>query len=197
MMFGTRTRKILREVASHKARTVLVALNIFIGVLGVVTLTSVSDLMIRTTQKDLHEDELPMVYMNVTLEDYSAIDNAETLATLRAHPGATVVEGWLGDHLFWRSPEDQGFIDGIILASSEPLGQIKINPEAPLIPTTRRCLGCISSILPGSSHHTLVPQWMAMVLSMMRRKPTRTNPTSAKRAASCSARKKFSVESGR
>lgn len=37
-MIGTRIRKILREVWSHKTRTALVAINIFIGVLGVVTL---------------------------------------------------------------------------------------------------------------------------------------------------------------
>jgi hypothetical protein len=78
-MFGTRTRKVLSEIWLHKTRTALVAINIFIGVLGVVTLTSVSDLMIRTTKADLHKDELPMVYMNVTLEDYSNIDNAKTL----------------------------------------------------------------------------------------------------------------------
>jgi putative ABC transport system permease protein len=127
-MFGTRTRKILREVLSHKARTALVMLNIFIGVLGVVTLTSVSDLMVRTARNDLREDELPMVYMNVTLLDYSNIDNAKTLDTLRAHPGVTIVEGWLADHLFWKFPGDESFIDATILASSEPLGAMKINP---------------------------------------------------------------------
>lgn len=127
-MLGTRSRKILRDIWAHKTRTVLVAINIFVGVLGVVTLISASDLMIRTTKNDLHEDELAMVYMNVTLQDYSDIDNVETLATLRAHPGVTVVEGWLGDHLFWKSPDDDSFIDGTILASSEPLGQIQIAP---------------------------------------------------------------------
>ena len=127
-MFGTRTRKIVREIWSRKTRTILVALNIFIGVLGVVTLTSVSDLMTSTTRRDLHQDELAMVYMDVDLEDYSNIDNARTLATLREHPGVTVVEGWLGDPLFWKSPGDQNFVDGIILASSEPFGQIRIAP---------------------------------------------------------------------
>jgi ABC-type antimicrobial peptide transport system permease subunit len=127
-MFGTRTRKVFREVWLHKTRTALVALNIFIGVLGVVTLTSVSDVMIQTTKADLHKDELAMVYMNVSLEDYSNIDNAKTLETLRAHPGVTIVEGWVGDLLFWKSPGDTSFIDGIVLTSSEPFEEIKIAP---------------------------------------------------------------------
>lgn len=127
-MFGTRTQKALKEIWLHKTRTALVAVNIFIGVLGVVTLTSVSDLMVQTTEADLHEDELAMVYMNVTLENYANIDNAKTLETLRAHPGVTVVEGWLGDLLFWKSPGDESFTDSIILASSEPFGQIQIAP---------------------------------------------------------------------
>jgi putative ABC transport system permease protein len=127
-MFRTRSRKILRDIAAYKLRTLLVAINIFMGVLGVVTLTSTSDLMISTTEADIHEDELAMIFMNVTLQDYSNIDNAKTLETLRAHPGTTVVEGWVGDHLFWKSPKDKTFLDGIILASSEPFGQIQITP---------------------------------------------------------------------
>lgn len=127
-MIGTRTRKIFREIASHKTRTILVALNIFIGVLGVVTLTSVSDVMIRTTKKDLKEDELPMVSMHLTLEDYSAIDNAQTLETFSAFPGVTIVEAWLADHLFWKLPEDENFLDGGLFAPYKPFEDVQLAP---------------------------------------------------------------------
>ena len=66
-MFRSRTRKILRDIWARKGRTLLVSIAIFIGVLGVVTLISSGDLMLRQLHKDLQPDKLGMIRAFVTV----------------------------------------------------------------------------------------------------------------------------------
>lgn len=128
---GTRIRKITRDVAMRKTRTALVSISIFIGVLGVVTLTSTGDILINKLQSDLDEDKLAMVTAFVELDDgadSAEIDQEAALDTLRAYPGVTVVQGWAGAQIFWREPDDDGFIEGEGRSFSDPFDAMTIEP---------------------------------------------------------------------
>ena len=59
-MFRSRGRKIFRDVWARKGRTAMASAAIFVGVLGVVTLTSMGDLLVSQLEGDLKEEELPM-----------------------------------------------------------------------------------------------------------------------------------------
>ncbi len=52
-MFRSRWRKIFRDVWARKSRTVMASAAIFVGVLGVVTLTSLGDLLISLLKQVL------------------------------------------------------------------------------------------------------------------------------------------------
>ena len=75
-MLRSHVRKIFRDVWSRKGRTLLVAIAIFIGVLGVVTLISAGDLMLHQLQKDLQQDKLAMLRAFVIVPKGISLDNA-------------------------------------------------------------------------------------------------------------------------
>ena len=128
---GTRNRKIFRDVITRKTRTALVSISIFIGVLGVVTLTSAGDILINQLRDDLVEDELPMVLAVVDLDDgldAAEVDQAAALDPLRTYPGVTTVQGRSDEQVFWRAPEDTGFVEGIMRTFSDPLDAMVLEP---------------------------------------------------------------------
>ena len=57
-MFRSRWRKIFRDVWARKTRTAMASAAIFIGVLGVVALTSMGDLLLSQLKGDIKEEEL-------------------------------------------------------------------------------------------------------------------------------------------
>jgi putative ABC transport system permease protein len=127
----TRLRKIIRDVITRKTRTALVSISIFIGVLGVVTLTGAGDILITRLQDDLVEDELPMVMVGVELDaglTAADVDQTAALERLGAYPGVTAAQGWSREQAFWREPDDTGFIEGVIRAFSDPLDAMIIEP---------------------------------------------------------------------
>lgn len=81
-MFRTRSRKILRDILSRKFRTVMVSTSIFVGVLGVVALTTTNDLLVSTLEDDLRQDELAMINVSVTAPVDATLDNETYLAML-------------------------------------------------------------------------------------------------------------------
>jgi putative ABC transport system permease protein len=127
-MFRSHTRKILRDVWSRKGRTLLVAIAIFIGVLGVVTLISAGDLMLRQLQKDLQQDKLAMLRAFVTVPKGTSLDNTAYLQTLSGLPGVTAVQGNVTSPISWKRPADSEFSDGVIRAFSEPLDAVTLEP---------------------------------------------------------------------
>lgn len=126
-MLGTRTRKIYRDIWSHKLRTMLVAVNVMIGVFGVVTLVSASDLIVSQMRHDLDPAGLPMVTAFIDSKGTPA-----DLQSLRDQPNLTALQGRAATSLFWKSPQDDGFILGTAFAYSDPLDQLPI-PSARLI----------------------------------------------------------------
>ena len=127
-MFRSRGRKIFRDVWARKGRTAMASAAIFVGVLGVVALTSMSDLLISQLKGDLKEEELPMQSVFVSAPSGAQLDNASYLDTLEDFPGVTLVEGRAVRPLSWKLPGDTKFEDGFIFAAWEPFDQITLQP---------------------------------------------------------------------
>ena len=127
-MFRSRWRKIFRDVWARKGRTAMASAAIFVGVLGVVTLTSMGDLLISQLKQDLKESELPMQAVFVSAPGGAQLDNASYLEALDAFPGVTLVEGRVVRPLSWKLPGKTRFEDGFILAAWEPFEQIELQP---------------------------------------------------------------------
>ena len=127
-MFRSRWRKIFRDVWARKGRTAMASAAIFVGVLGVVTLTSMGDLLISQLKQDLKEAELPMQSVFVSAPSGAQLDNASYLEALVAFPGVRLVEGRAVRPLSWKLPGKTKFEDGFILAAWEPFEQIVLQP---------------------------------------------------------------------
>ena len=130
-MYRTHRRKIVRDILSRKARTALVVISIFIGVLGTVTLFTMGDLFVRQLEEDLKEEELAMTRTYVAPLPAATIDdesNAQTLAALAEVPGLTAVEAQSLSTLFWRTENDDEFTTSSMLSYSVPLSEIQLEP---------------------------------------------------------------------
>ncbi len=123
-------RKIIGDIKTRKGRTVLVAISIFIGVLGVVTLITAGDLLVRQLTADIRQDELPMLVNFVVIpgDPPANLDNQAVLATLAGLPGVTTVEGQANYPLFWRLPGETRFREMRVQAYTQPFGEIRLGP---------------------------------------------------------------------
>ncbi|MBZ0310621.1 MAG: hypothetical protein K8I82_31470, partial [Anaerolineae bacterium] len=94
MINRTWLRKIKRDILARKTRTVLVCLSVFIGVLGVVVLTTMGEMLTRQMEDDLKTSEMAMlrVYLDAP-EPLSYEENQAYLERLNLLPGVTRVEG--------------------------------------------------------------------------------------------------------
>lgn len=124
----TRLRKILRDIWSRKARTLLVSISIFIGVFGTVTLFTMSDLVVRQLEEDLDEDALAMVRAYLGVPPGVQPQNDAVLATLRDLPGVSRVEGQAVFPMYWKLPGDEDFQTSFVFGYSEPLQDLQLEP---------------------------------------------------------------------
>ena len=92
-MFRSRSRKVFRDVWARKGRTAMASAAIFVGVLGVVTLTSMGDLLLTQLKGDIKEEELPMQAIFVSAPSGTQVDNVSFLDALEDFPGVTRVVG--------------------------------------------------------------------------------------------------------
>ncbi|MBN2306272.1 MAG: ABC transporter permease [Anaerolineae bacterium] len=131
-MFGTRWHKIQRDIAARKARTAMVTISIFIGVLGVVTLTAVGDLLVGRMEEDLQPDQMQMLTVGVSPKDGidpADVDNTAALDTLGSYVGVTHIQGYATERVFWRKPDDSSFLEAYTRAFTDPLDTLPL--EAP------------------------------------------------------------------
>lgn len=124
----TRERKILRDIWSRKARTLLVAISIFIGVFGTVTLFTMGDLLVRQLEEDLDQDALAMIRAYLAVPPGTSPDNDAVLAALRDLPGVTAVEGQAVYPLYWKLPGDERYQTSFVFGYSEPYEQLQLEP---------------------------------------------------------------------
>ncbi|MBN1966520.1 MAG: ABC transporter permease [Anaerolineae bacterium] len=132
-MLGTRTRKIARDIMSRKGRTLLVVLSILIGVFGATTMISMTDLLSRQMDQDLKPEEIAHlhIYVRSTGGTITPEENRATLDCLSALEGVVDVEGQAVYAVGWREAGDTGrFRDGVMVASTEPIGQADLEPVA-------------------------------------------------------------------
>src|SRR3990172_6867431 len=106
---STIRRKILRDVISRKTRTALVSLSVFIGVLGVVVLTTLGQLVTRQLEKNLVPAEMAMLRIYLDIPSGETLDNAAYLEFLREQPGVTAVEGQFAYQFQWKHPGQSAF----------------------------------------------------------------------------------------
>jgi putative ABC transport system permease protein len=127
-MIRTRGRKIFRDIWSRKARTALVVISIFIGVFGTVMLFSMGDLTVSQLKKDLDVNKLAMIRAYLSTPPNIQPDNDQVLATLRALPDVTTVEGVMVYPFFWKEAGADKFQSSYVFSYSEPLDQVPLEP---------------------------------------------------------------------
>ena len=127
-MIRTRGRKIFRDIWSRKARTALVVISIFIGVFGTVMLFSMGDLTVSQLKKDLDVNKLAMIRAYLSTPPNVQPDNDQILATLRAMPDVTAVEGVMVYPFFWKEAGADKFQSSYVFSYSEPLDQVPLEP---------------------------------------------------------------------
>lgn len=123
-------KKIWGDIRTRKGRTFLVAVSIFIGVLGVVTLISAGDILVSQLEQDIKEDDLPMLELFVTVPGAGeeVVDNTQVIDTLSDYPGVTVVEGEANYPFFWHSEDETRFREARINTFTKPLDALTIQP---------------------------------------------------------------------
>lgn len=128
MTMRTRGRKIIRDILARKTRTLLVSASIFVGVLGVVVLTTIGQLMTRQLDKDLQESELAMLRIYINSEASTSLENTLILENLRRLPDVTAVEGQAVYQFTWQRAPDDTAKQGQLFAYSEAFDAIEIEP---------------------------------------------------------------------
>jgi ABC-type antimicrobial peptide transport system permease subunit len=109
-------------------RTALVSFSIFIGVFGTVTLFTMGELLVRQLRQDIKQDELAMIRSFQAVPPGAEVDNTAVLATLRAYPGVTRLEGQAVSPMSWKKPDGTEFETGWMFGYSEALDQIRLEP---------------------------------------------------------------------
>jgi ABC-type antimicrobial peptide transport system permease subunit len=127
-MLGTHTQKILSDIWTRKTRTLLVAVSIFIGVFGIVTMFTMGDLLVRQLEKDLEKGQLAMVRVSVSPNPNSEANNARLLSLLRSQSEITTAQGQTIYPLTWRKSADENFQSSSLFTYSEPFGAIPLEP---------------------------------------------------------------------
>lgn len=128
---GSRTRKIFRDIIARKARTALVSISIFIGVLGVVTLVGSGDLLISRIYDNIDSGDMPMMGVSLSLKDgvdVATLDPNVAIDALRDFPGMVEVQGWMSGDMYWREPDAEGFIQGRVRNVSDLFDGMSMEP---------------------------------------------------------------------
>ena len=133
-MFRTQGRKIVRDIRARKGRSVLVILSILIGVFGVTTMTSITDLVNHQLETDIRSDQISHTKINVISGDetLSAEQNRAFLDSLqRQLPDAVDVEGQAVYPVVWQ--QDDELADAVLFAFSEPFGEGNLETVSRLV----------------------------------------------------------------
>ncbi|MBI5961476.1 MAG: ABC transporter permease [Chloroflexi bacterium] len=127
-MFRTPGRKIWRDISARWWRTLLVSSSVFVGVLGVVVMTTVGQLLSQQLKRDLRPGEMAMLRVFVDTVPGARINNEQVLATLRQLPHVVQIEAQAVYNIQWRQPGESGSIQGELYAYSEPFGAVHLEP---------------------------------------------------------------------
>lgn len=131
-MIGTRTRKITTELTARKGRSLMVILSILIGVFGVTTMISMTDLINRYLAQDIQADAISHTHVYLMNPGEQITDNQPYLDTLRQMNGVVDVEGQAVYPVFWRQTTEP-YAAGFVVAFSEPFAEADLEPISRLI----------------------------------------------------------------
>jgi putative ABC transport system permease protein len=125
-------RKIFGDLWTRKGRTALVSISIFIGVLGVVTLITAGDLLVKQLREDVKEAELPMlqVFMTVppNVTEVELDDNAYVSDLQQAFPEITAIEGTANNPFYWKFKDEGRFREARMVVYLGPLADKVLEP---------------------------------------------------------------------
>lgn len=127
-MLKTRGRKILRDVLTRKARTLLVASSIFVGVLGVVALFSMGEILLTSLEGAIDQNKLAITRTYITLRDPENLDNQAVIEAISQQPDVEAVEGLSHYPIFWKLPGEAEFDEGRMFAYSHPFEAMPLEP---------------------------------------------------------------------
>ena len=120
------------DLWTRKGRTVLVSISIFIGVLGVVTLVTAGDLLIKQLRKDVKQAELPMlqIFMAIppSIVELELDDGAYFNDLRQAFPEITAIEGMANNPFYWKFQDEGRFREARLMGFSDPLGDKTLEP---------------------------------------------------------------------
>ncbi|MBN2305769.1 MAG: ABC transporter permease, partial [Anaerolineae bacterium] len=117
-MIKTRVRKVLRDVRARKGRTFLVSLAIFIGVVGTISLFSMSDILVGQLKSDIKQDLLSMGQAAVVADTGVELDDAAYIRMLGDFPGVTSIMTGIEETpiYFKKTAGDEKFEEGYVQA---------------------------------------------------------------------------------
>lgn len=132
-MFKVRTKKILRDILSRKGRSLMVILSIIVGVFGVTTMVSISDLVRTQAKEDIKPEHMShtQVFVISGGQSLNAEDNRAYLDTLADLPGVVDVEGEAVYPVEWTNDGSQR--DAVLFGFSEPLTEANLQSPSRII----------------------------------------------------------------
>lgn len=133
--FRTQRRKIIGDSRKHWGRSLLVVLSITIGVFGVTTMMSMTDLINQQLAEDIQPRHIAHTHAYVfsTAPTTTLEENRAYLDNLRQVEGVTDVEGQAFYPVTWQSGPDATPEDGILGAFTEPFGSIDLEPPSRVV----------------------------------------------------------------
>jgi putative ABC transport system permease protein len=125
-------RKIWGDLWTRKGRTALVSISIFIGVVGVVTLITAGDLLVRQLKADIKADELPMLQIFAIIppsEGQVQLDDPTYINDLKqAFPDITAVDASANNPFYWKFQDEGRFREARLLSYVTPMQSKPLEP---------------------------------------------------------------------
>ena len=118
-MFKIRSKKIFSDILARKGRSVMVILSIMIGVFGVATMMSITDLLRTQLKEDIKSEQIAhtQVYVIAGSETLTAEENRVYMDTIQALPAVVDVEGQAIYPVKWQRGNTQD--DAVIFAFND------------------------------------------------------------------------------
>ena len=122
-MFRTRTKKIIGDALARRGQSLMVILSIAIGVFGVATMMSITDLLNRQLAEDIKSEQIShtKVYVISGDEGLTTEENRAYLDAIETLPGVVDVEGQAVYPITWQHRDKAD--DAVMFAFSEPFGE--------------------------------------------------------------------------
>lgn len=125
-MFKIRTKKIINDIWARKGRSLMVILSITIGVFGVATMMSITDLLRSQMKEDIRREQIShtQAYVISGGASLSAEENRAYMDQLEALPGVVEVEGQAVYPVTWQT--DASEHDAVLFGFNDAFADTKL-----------------------------------------------------------------------